>query len=152
MMDILQIYNVSRETKEKIEAYKTLVLEWNCKFNLISKSSVEHIWERHILDSVQLYKYIRPTDKILLDLGSGAGFPGMVLAIMAEQLNPELSINLVESIGKKTLFLNAVKNSGISEGSILEVQITQPDGEVMKTNIKVTQSDLELFEQLKTLM
>ena len=43
MMDILQIYNVSRETKEKIEAYKTLVLEWNCKFNLISKSSVEHI-------------------------------------------------------------------------------------------------------------
>lgn len=110
MMDILQIYNVSRETKEKIEAYKTLVLEWNCKFNLISKSSVEHIWERHILDSVQLYKYIRPTDKILLDLGSGAGFPGMVLAIMAEQLNPELSINLVESIGKKTLFLNAVKN------------------------------------------
>lgn len=110
MMDILQIYNVSRETKEKIETYKTLVLEWNCKFNLISKSSVEHIWERHILDSVQLYKYIRPTDKILLDLGSGAGFPGMVLAIMAEQLNPELSINLVESIGKKTLFLNAVKN------------------------------------------
>lgn len=109
MMDILQIYNVSRETKEKIETYKTLVLEWNCKFNLISKSSVEHIWERHILDSVQLYKYIRPTDKILLDLGSGAGFPGMVLAIMAEQLNPELSINLVESIGKKTLFLNAVK-------------------------------------------
>ena len=81
MMDILQIYNVSRETKEKIEAYKTLVLEWNCKFNLISKSSVEHIWERHILDSVQLYKYIRPTDKILLDLGSGAGFPGMVLAL-----------------------------------------------------------------------
>ena len=66
-MDILQIYNVSRETKEKIEAYKTLVLEWNCKFNLISKSSVEHIWERHILDSVQLYKYIRPTDKILLE-------------------------------------------------------------------------------------
>jgi 16S rRNA methyltransferase gidB len=110
MMDILQIYNVSRETKEKIEAYKTLVLEWNCKFNLISKSSVEHIWERHILDSVQLYKYIRPTDKILLDLGSGAGFPGMVLAIMAKQLNPELSINLVESIGKKTLFLNAVKD------------------------------------------
>ena len=110
MMDILQIYNVSRETKEKIEAYKTLVLEWNCKFNLISKSSVEHIWERHILDSVQLYKYFRRTDKILLDLGSGAGFPGMVLAIMAEQLNPELSINLVESIGKKTLFLNAVKN------------------------------------------
>ena len=50
------------------------------------------------------------------------------------------------------MFLNAVKNSGISEGSILEVQITQPDGEVMKTNIKVTQSDLELFEQLKTLM
>ena len=108
MMDILQIYNVSRETKEKIEAYKTLVLEWNCKFNLISKSSVEHIWERHILDSVQLYKYIRPTDKILLDLGSGAGFPGMVLAIMAMEKTPYLKVSLIESIGKKTLYLKHV--------------------------------------------
>ena len=59
---------------------------------------------------------------------------------------------LVQNHPKFPMFLNAVKNSGISEGSILEVQITQPDGEVMKTNIKVTQSDLELFEQLKTLM
>ena len=58
----------------------------------------------------------------------------------------------VQTHPKFPMFLNAVKNSGISEGSILEVQITQPDGEVMKTNIKVTQSDLELFEQLKTLM
>lgn len=58
----------------------------------------------------------------------------------------------VQNHPKFPMFLNAVKNSGISEGSILEVQITQPDGEVMKTNIKVTQSDLELFEQLKTLM
>ena len=58
----------------------------------------------------------------------------------------------VQNHPKFPMFLNAVKNSGISEGSILEVQITQPDGEVMKTNIKVTQSDPELFEQLKTLM
>ena len=58
----------------------------------------------------------------------------------------------VQNHPKFPMFLNAVKNSGISEGSILEVQITQPDGEVMKTNIKVTQSDLELFEQQKTLM
>ena len=58
----------------------------------------------------------------------------------------------VQNHPKFPMFLNAVNNSGISEGSILEVQITQPDGEVMKTNIKVTQSDLELFEQLKTLM
>ena len=53
---------------------------------------------------------------------------------------------------KFPLFLNALMNSGIREGSVLEIQVTQPDGEQMKTNIKVSQSDLELFEQMKNLM
>lgn len=55
----------------------------------------------------------------------------------------------VQNHPKFPMFLNAVKNSGISEGSVFEIQITQPNGETMKTNIKVTQSDIKLFEQLK---
>lgn len=132
MMDILKTYNVSHETMEKLTAYKALVIEWNSKFNLISKSSVENIWERHILDSLQLYKFISPTDKKILDFGSGAGFPAIVLAIAAEQFNPELRFNLIESIGKKTLFLNTVKkelglNVNIYHDRIENVKIKNVD-------------------------
>lgn len=109
MSDILKIYNVSRETIAKLKAYESMVKEWNNKFNLVSKSSVEELWNRHIIDSVQLVQFIKPSDKILYDFGSGAGFPAIVLAIISEQLYPDLKINLVESIGKKTTFLNAVK-------------------------------------------
>lgn len=109
MSDILKTYNVSRETITKLKAYESMVKEWNNKFNLVSKSSVEELWNRHIIDSVQLVQFIKPSDKILYDFGSGAGFPAIVLAIISEQLYPDLKINLVESIGKKTTFLNAVK-------------------------------------------
>lgn len=108
MIDIEKKYNVSHETYEKLKNYQALVLEWNSKFNLISKSTETTIWERHIVDSLQLIKYITNKDKILLDLGSGAGFPGVVLAIACQEIYPDLQINLVESIGKKTTFLHAV--------------------------------------------
>lgn len=109
MSEILKTYNVSRETITKLKAYESMVKEWNNKFNLVSKSSVDELWNRHIIDSVQLIQFMKPTDKILYDFGSGAGFPAIVLAILCEQLFPDLTINLVESIGKKTTFLNAVK-------------------------------------------
>ncbi len=108
MIDIEKKYNVSHETYEKLKNYQALVLEWNSKFNLISKSTETIIWERHIVDSLQLIKYITNEDKILLDLGSGAGFPGVVLAIACQKNYPDLQINLVESVGKKITFLHAV--------------------------------------------
>jgi len=109
MEDVLKIYNVSRETYFKLKTYETLVKEWNNKFNLVSKSSVDCLWQRHIIDSLQLANLINKTDKILYDFGSGAGFPAIILAIVSEECFPELKINLIESIGKKTMFLNAVK-------------------------------------------
>ena len=108
MIDVIKKYNVSRETIKKLESYQALVKEWNSKFNLISKSTENIIWERHIVDSLQLIKFITQKDKILLDLGSGAGFPGVVLAIACQELYPDLKINLVESIGKKTIFLQEI--------------------------------------------
>ena len=110
MSDILKTYNVSRETIDKLKTYEKLVLEWNNRFNLISKSSVEFIWERHIEDSLQLCQFITTEDEILYDFGSGAGFPAIVIAIVAEELFPNLRVSLVESIGKKATFLNEVKN------------------------------------------
>jgi len=101
--------DVSRETYSKLEIFQNMVLEWNNKFNLISKSSAEDIWNRHILDSLQLLNFIDDQSEKLYDFGSGAGFPGMVLAIATKEKFPNLKISLIESIHKKTIFLNEVK-------------------------------------------
>lgn len=132
MIDIEKKYNVSRETYKKLENYQTLVLEWNSKFNLISKSTEMNIWERHIVDSLQLIRYISKEDKILLDLGSGAGFPAVVLAIARQEFYPDLQINLVESIGKKATFLRTVNeqlklNMNIYQERIEKLNIEKVD-------------------------
>lgn len=103
-------YSVSRETFELLKAYEASLHEWQKKFNLVSNSSLENAWERHFLDSVQLFKFIPGNAEIIYDFGSGAGFPGMVLAVMAKEKTPYLKVKLIESIGKKTLYLNEVKN------------------------------------------
>lgn len=108
MENLLEKYNVSRETTENLVTFQNMVLEWNEKFNLISKSSVEDIWERHVLDSAQLIQYIKNKDKTLYDFGSGAGFPAVVLAIISREFYPNLKITLIESIGKKATFLSEV--------------------------------------------
>ena len=110
MENVLKKYNVSRETIDALRTFQSLVLEWNNKFNLISKSSEQNIWERHIIDSAQLYQFINNSAESLYDFGSGAGFPGVVLAIIAKEKNKNLKITLIESITKKTAFLNEVKD------------------------------------------
>lgn len=110
MVKQVEKIDVSRETFTELEVFQDLVLEWNNKFNLISKSSAEDIWNRHILDSLQLFNFIDDKVKNIYDFGSGAGFPGMVLAIASKKSFPSLKVSLIESIRKKTIFLNEVKN------------------------------------------
>ena len=83
--------------------------EWQNKFNLVSNASLENAWQRHFEDSVQLFKFIPTSARTILDFGSGAGFPALVLAIMAQEKLPQLKVKLIESIKKKTLYLNTVK-------------------------------------------
>ena len=96
--------NVSRETLQKIADFVDLLLLWNKKLNLISKNTVADIYDRHILDSLQLMQYIGSREQKILDLGTGAGLPGMVLHIAGYR-----NMTLVESIKKKCLFLSEVK-------------------------------------------
>jgi len=96
-------FPVPRETEEKLEIYARLLREWNEKFNLVASSTIPALWLRHFLDSAQLIKFIPKNSSSLSDLGSGAGFPGMVLAIMGVP-----SVHLIESIGKKANFLGVV--------------------------------------------
>ena len=110
MENFIKKYNVSRETYLDCVRYVELLKEWQTKFNLVSKNSLEFVWQRHIEDSAQLFNYIPKNSNLLYDFGSGAGFPAMVLAIIAKEKMPDLKFKLVESITKKTLYLNAVKN------------------------------------------
>ena len=101
-------YNVSHETFLSLQNYLSLLIEWQKKINLVSASSLKDAWNRHFEDSVQLFKYVPLGAKSLADFGSGAGFPGMVLAIIAKEKAPYLKITLFESIKKKTLYLKEV--------------------------------------------
>lgn len=108
MKNTSEINIVSRETLELLKAYEVSLHEWQTKFNLVSNASLDDAWNRHFLDSIQLFKFIPESAKTLCDFGSGAGFPGMVLAIMAAEKTPYLKVGLIESIRKKTLYLNEV--------------------------------------------
>lgn len=135
-MDInqeLSHYNVSRETIAKLQQFAELLKEWNQKMNLVSRNSIDVLWERHILDSAQLIEYIPLTTKKLLDIGSGAGFPGIVLAILMQEKIPQARITLVESITKKTLYLKDVcehlklSNVRVENTRVENLQISAPD-------------------------
>ncbi|MEI9990455.1 MAG: 16S rRNA (guanine(527)-N(7))-methyltransferase RsmG [Rhizomicrobium sp.] len=95
---------VSRETLARLKAYVGLLGDWNARHNLVSARSLEDVWRRHIWDSAQLVPYIPASAKTLADLGSGAGFPGLVLA---ELLRGKVKVSLFESTGKKAEFLKA---------------------------------------------
>ena len=90
---------VSRETLDRLQTYLALLARWQKKINLVGPSTLADPWRRHVLDSAQLLPHIAP-GSTLVDLGSGAGFPGLVLAIMAQ-----LDVHLVESDLRKTVFL-----------------------------------------------
>jgi len=98
-------FKVSRETTKSLKKYENLLIKANKSMNLIGNSTVNQIWHRHILDSFQVIDFIDKNYKKLIDLGSGAGLPGLILAIAAKDRNMNLKVDLVEKSLKKTKFL-----------------------------------------------
>ena len=94
---------VSRETLAKLEAYLVLLHQWQKAINLVGKSTLDDAWRRHILDSAQLFRHLPEGPVRLADLGSGAGLPGLVLAIMGAT-----EVHLVEADRRKAQFLREV--------------------------------------------
>jgi 16S rRNA (guanine527-N7)-methyltransferase len=97
---ILDRFDVSRETGQRLNDYVNLLLSWQKRINLIGPATTPHIWERHILDSLQLLPLLPKKTVTIAELGSGAGIPGLVISIAAG-----LSAHLYESNGKKAAFL-----------------------------------------------
>ena len=105
---------VSRETIYSLVKYEELLVSANKRLNLIGDSTINNIWIRHFLDSFQLIDFISKNDRSIVDVGSGAGFPGLVLAIAAKERNILAKINLIEKSPKKAKFL---------EGTIKELKL-----------------------------
>ena len=101
---------VSRETITSLKKYEDILIKANKTLNLIGNSTIKDIWTRHFLDSVQVIDFINKNDKTLVDLGSGAGFPGLVLAIAAKDRKIPLKIKLIEKSPKKVKFLKNLIN------------------------------------------
>lgn len=109
--------SVSRETFEKLEIYARELVAWNTKINLVGPDTVQNLWERHILDALQLLTFLKSAKKIV-DLGSGAGLPGLVIAIASD-----FNVSLVESDQKKVAFLRHIKGLLGLDVSIQAVRI-----------------------------
>jgi len=107
IMDFAQESNVSRETLSDYQNWHGLLLKWNRHINLVSPTTLDNFWRRHALDSWQLWPYIPKTAENIIDLGSGAGFPGISMAIGCKTRGRG-DVLMVESAGKKTSFLRNV--------------------------------------------
>ena len=106
---LIQDLEFTKKDVIKLASFHDELLRYNKKYNLISKSTETNIWDRHILDSAQLVKYIKFENNMSLsDMGSGAGFPGLVLAIFNK--NPRFHVKLYEKSSIKCDFLENIKN------------------------------------------
>lgn len=101
---------IPAEYQEKLKAYEALLRKWQKAVNLVSPATLEGAWQRHIVDSAQLAEFLPEGKFVLADLGSGAGFPGLVLAI----LRPDIEVHLIESDDKKCQFLKNVSRETFS--------------------------------------
>lgn len=111
--------HVSRETQGALEQYHALLLKWQERINLISPTTIPDAWSRHFVDSIQVLPLIPKGAKTLYDLGSGAGFPGMILAMARS----DLSVTLVESDAKKCAFLQTVSRETGTKVSVANERI-----------------------------
>lgn len=106
--NILDELNVSRETVERLQDYVALLKKWNKRINLVARRSANEVWQRHIEDSAQILKYAPLPVERWLDLGSGGGLPGLVVAIIGAASGQIQQVTLVESDTRKAVFLGEV--------------------------------------------
>lgn len=118
--EVARTFDVSRETMERLDVYAGMLRKWAPRINLVSRDTLDDLWHRHIADSAQLWR-LRPLhDGLWLDLGSGAGFPGLVVAALAAD-HPNVRFRLVESDARKSAFLlSVVREAALSAEVVTE--------------------------------
>jgi 16S rRNA (guanine527-N7)-methyltransferase len=113
-----ELVPVSRETLARLEAYAELLTRWSARINLVGRDTLPDLWRRHILDSAQLHRFIPSSAQNLIDLGSGAGLPGLVLAILDVP-----GVELVEADSRKAAFLREAARVAGAEVTIRPCRI-----------------------------
>ncbi len=157
--ELMKLLQVSRETIRSLNIYEALLLENNRKLNLISKSTENIIKTRHILDSAQIIDFIDKNSKICVDLGTGAGFPGIVLSILFKERKFPIRLDLYEKSPKKCQFLSKIAkkldlNVLVIEKHILEQKNLKADTIVarafkpIQSVFKIATENFENFENL----
>lgn len=100
--------DVSRETIDRLKAYQGLLEKWNPTINLVAKSTMKAAWDRHIVDSAQVFALTAGQIDHWVDMGSGGGFPGLVVSVLAKEFEKPARVTLVESDARKCVFLRTV--------------------------------------------
>ncbi|MEZ5896223.1 MAG: 16S rRNA (guanine(527)-N(7))-methyltransferase RsmG [Parvularculaceae bacterium] len=124
-------FDVSHETMARLAAYDATLVDGSTRHNLIARSTLDTRWDRHFRDSAQLFAALPPDAARLVDIGAGAGFPGLVLAAMGAERG--LDVTLVESIGKKAAFLASaitamrLENARVLPQRIESITVSPPD-------------------------
>ncbi|MGH6741555.1 MAG: 16S rRNA (guanine(527)-N(7))-methyltransferase RsmG [Bradyrhizobium sp.] len=114
--EALTLIPVSRETEARLDRYLDLLRQWQAKTNLIAPSTLPHLWTRHVADSLQLLT-LAPSAKTWVDLGSGGGFPGVVLACALAE-TPGATVHLIERNSKKAAFLREALRITLAPGIV----------------------------------
>jgi len=149
----IQIYTftrftqVSRETITSLKKYEDTLIKTNKTLNLVGNSTINEIWTRHFLDSVQVIDFIDKNDKTLVDLGSGAGFPGLVLAITLKDRKIPVKVKLIEKSPKKVKFLKDLINELHLDVEVINQNIFE-DSKKLLGNVFVTRA----FKPLKIIL
>lgn len=139
----MPVLNFTPDQTAKLEHYVALLRKWQAAINLVSKTTLDDAWNRHVRDSAQLAAFIPKTAYYLTDIGSGAGFPGLVLAI----LRPDLNVTLIESDQRKCTFMQTVSRETATPVTILTQRI-EAVNPVPKTDILTARALASLAELL----
>jgi 16S rRNA (guanine527-N7)-methyltransferase len=118
--------DVSRETTDRLRQLERLLIKWNPAINLVSKATLPQVWDRHIVDSAQIYRLAPPASH-WVDLGSGGGFPGLVIACLAAELCPNMKVTLVESDQRKATFLREAARELLLKTNVISARIETVD-------------------------
>lgn len=120
--------DVSRETIADLERFADLATKWTPRINLIAPATVASIWDRHIIDSVQIYRFAPADYRKWVDIGSGGGFPGIIMAILGKAVQPDAEFILIESDQRKATFLRtAARELGLSVNVLAKrIELAEP--------------------------
>ncbi len=124
-------FDVSRETMERLTVYADMLIKWQRRINLVGPATIEILWRRHFADSLELGHHAPSGTKSWLDIGTGAGFPGMVIATCGQQKN--LQVNLVEANVRKCAFLREVSRRIRAPVTIHNCRIEAIDSQTIQT-------------------